>query len=130
MATDPDGMQEIERADVQSVRRTMRKLGVVVAEVDSDLRYVWIDNPHPDFDAKAVIGKRDDELIDRGDAEELIDLKRHVLKSEQATSRLLTFKRSDGSRRYNVSAYPVRNARGKVDGVLTFGFEADERGKR
>jgi hypothetical protein len=51
-------MKDIERSNVAGVRRSLRVLGAIVAEVDQQLRYVWIDNPHPDFDAKAVVGKR------------------------------------------------------------------------
>jgi len=123
MPADSDDFQDIARADVPSLRRTMRKLGVIVAEVDRNLRYVWIDNPHADFDANAVVGKRDDELIGREGAE-LVELKQRVLDTRQPASRLLSFARSDGQRRYNISAYPIRGARGRVEGVLTVGFEA------
>lgn len=128
---DFNAMREVTRSDVQALRKTMRKLGVLIAEVDRELRYVWIDNPHPDFDAAKVIGKRDDELISKADATELMELKRVVLRSEEPLSRTICFKRSDGLRRYNVSAYPVRGAKGKIEGVISFAFETEtSRGRR
>lgn len=94
-----------------------------VAEVDKKLRYVWVDNPHPDFDAKSVIGKRDDELISAADAEEIMSLKRESFEKEAPIARILSFKRSDGLRHYSLFAYPIRQASGKVDAILTVGFD-------
>ncbi len=102
----------------------MRRLGVVVAEVDPQLRYVWIDNPHPDFDSTAVVGKRDDELISQKEAREFMQMKRDALKRMSRVSRLIGFKRSDGDRHYQLTAYPiVSDADGKMVGVLTVGFD-------
>jgi len=95
-------MQEVERSNVPGIRKALSALGAVVAEVDTQLRYVWIDNPHPDFDAKSVIGKRDDDLISKTDAEEIMSLKRETLDQEVPMSRIFSFERSDGLRYYSV----------------------------
>lgn len=116
-------MKEVDRANVQGVRKSLKVLGAVVAEVDRELRYVWIDNPHPDFDAKAVVGKRDDELIPAAEAAQIMSLKKEVLDNESPISRTLSFGRSDGLRYYGFFAYPIRAANGKLDGVLTVGFD-------
>ena len=121
-----DGIRELARTDLPALRTTMRKLGVIVAEVDCDLRYVWIDNPHPDFDPAAVIGKRDDELIPPAEAVEIMGVKRAVLQQRKTFSRVLAFNRSDGWRHYSFRAFPVRNARGRIDGIFTIGFETQE----
>ena len=99
-------------------------LGAVIAEVDRQLRYVWIDNLHPDFDAQAVVGKRDDELISTADSQEIMALKQDTFTGEVPISRTLTFKRSDGFRYYSVFAYPIREPSGRVDAILTVGFDA------
>lgn len=109
----------ISKENVGAVRQALRALGLVVAEVDRNLRYVWIDNPHPDFDARQVIGKRDDELIPAEEAAGITSLKSEVLSSGLATTRLLDFRRSDGLRRYSISAVPVKDAAGRVTGVVT-----------
>jgi hypothetical protein len=118
-----ENIKEISRADVDELRQTMRKIGVIVAEVDPDLRYVWIENPHPDFDPAGVVGKRDDELIGPAGADEIMRVKRAVLRQKEPVSRVLAFKRSDGWRHYSLRAYPVIGENGTVDGVLTIGFE-------
>ena len=116
-------MREVDRANVAGVRKALSRLGAVVAEVDRQLRYVWIDNPHPDFDAKSVLGKRDDDLIAKTDAEEIMSLKRDTFAQEAAIGRILSFKRSDGLRYYSLFTYPIRQPSGKVDAILTVGFD-------
>lgn len=111
--------EAIASENIAAIRKALAALGLVVAEVDRDLRYVWIDNPHPDFEPAAVIGKRDDELIASTDAAEIMALKRSVLESGSATSRRISFQRSDGTWEYNISAVPVREPNGAVVGVVT-----------
>ena len=116
-------MKEFERSSVAGVRKALSALGAAVAEVDRQLRYVWIDNPHPDFDPKAAVGKRDDELISRTDAEEIMALKEDTFIGQMPISRILSFKRTDGLRCYSLFAYPIREVSGKVDTILTVGFD-------
>jgi hypothetical protein len=116
-------MQDVDRSNVAGVRKALSALGAVVAEVDRQLRYVWIDNPHPDFDAKSAIGKRDDELISKADAEEIMSLKRDTFARGAPMARILAFKRSDGLRYYSLFAYPIRQGSGKLDTILTVGFD-------
>jgi hypothetical protein len=38
-------------------------------------------------------------------------------------SRVISFTRSDGRRDYSLFAYPIRDPKGKVEAVLTVGFD-------
>jgi hypothetical protein len=116
-------MRDVERANVAGVRKALSSLGAVVAEVDQQLRYVWIDNPHPDFDANSVIGRRDDDLLSRTDAEEIMSLKREAFDRKAPVSRILSFKRSNGVCYYSLFAYPIRQPSGKVETILTVAFD-------
>jgi hypothetical protein len=116
-------MKELERSSVAGVRKALGTLGAVVAEVDRQLRYVWIDNPHPDFDPEAAVGKRDDELIAGADAEEIMALKQDTFTGQVPIARTLSFKRTDGLRCYSMFAYPIREPSGRVDAILTVGFD-------
>lgn len=116
-------MSALDRSRIPELRNSFKILGLVVAEVDTDLRYVWIDNPHPDFDPATVIGKRDDQLIDPEEAGEIMDLKRAALQRGKPVSRVLGFQRTDGLRLYSIFAWPLRNGSGQPDGVLTVGFD-------
>jgi hypothetical protein len=117
------GMKELDRPNVAGIRHSLSKLGAVVAEIDRELRYVWIDNPHPDFDAQAVVGKRDDDLIPKAEAEPIMSLKRDAFVLEAPVARILSFNRSDGCRHYSLFAYPIRDAGSKVNAILTVGFD-------
>jgi hypothetical protein len=116
-------MQNISRSSVTGLRKTLGMLGAVVSEVDAKLKYVWIENPHPDFAEEQVVGKRDDELLSTSEAEDIMALKREVFALQYPMSRLLMFDRSDGARYYSLSAYPIDEANGKVRAILTVGFE-------
>jgi hypothetical protein len=116
-------MERIYRSNVRDLRKTLAMLGAVVAEVDSHLRYVWIDNPHPDFDARLVVGKRDDELISKVDAQQIMALKRETFALQSPISRVLSFERSDGVRYYSLSAYPIREMNETVTAILTVAFD-------
>ena len=37
-------MKDVDRSNVAGIRKALGDLGAVVAEVDPQLRYVWIDN--------------------------------------------------------------------------------------
>jgi CheY-like chemotaxis protein len=117
------GRLEVAVEDVPLLRRTMARRGTVVAEVDRDLRYVWIDNPHSDFDPALVVGKRDDELIASDEAAEIMAIKRQVIEDGRHASHVLTFRRSDGWHCYRMSAYPIRSRDGVVEGVITRGVD-------
>lgn len=116
-------MKDIERPNVAGVRNSLKVLGAVVSEVDQQLRYVWIDNPHPDFEAHAVIGKRDADLLPKAEAEQIMSLKREAFERGEAVSRIISFTRSDGLRYYSLFAYPIRDLTGKMEALLTIGFD-------
>lgn len=95
----------------------------MVAEVDRDLRYVWIDNPHPDFDAAAVLGRRDDELIGPAEGAPITRFKQEAWKAGAPSGCTLRFHRSDGERAYAMMAYPIVNEGGDMEALLTVGFD-------
>ena len=95
---------------------------LVVATVDTALRYTWIFDPHPDFTPEAVLGKRDDELASTPGIAALVDLKQRVLGSGRAEYRDITFDLSDGVHEYGITATPLYG-RGSVIGVATVALD-------
>lgn len=118
-------MKDLVKEDISGIRKMFKKLGVITAEVDKELRYKWVENPHPDFDPADVIGKRDDELIPAEEAQEIIAFKKKVFKTEKPVTVTLFFNRSDGACCYNMAGYPVKNAAGEVMSIITVGFYTD-----
>jgi hypothetical protein len=119
----PRPVTGVHRSSIPGIRHALGNLGAIVADVDRELRYVWIDNPHPDFRADAVIGRRDDELISGEDAHEIMAVKRKAFELERPVSRVLMFHRSDGVRYFSFFAYPILEDNGTVKSILTVGFD-------
>lgn len=84
-------MNALLEDDIETLRLKFKTLGVIVAEVDKELRYKWIENPHLDFDPNEVIGKRDDELIPAKEAEGIISFKMKVFETGKAQVATLLF---------------------------------------
>ena len=57
----------------------INQLPIVVWNQDMDLRYTWIHNPHPAFNAADTIAKQDEDLLPPEDAANLVRIKRKVL---------------------------------------------------
>jgi len=115
-------MEGLLKEDVKGIRKTFKKLGVIAAEVDKDLRYLWVENPHPDFDELEVIGKRDDEIVSEQEAKEIILFKKNVFANNKVLNHTIQFNRSNGICHYNIAGYPVRNHLGQIETIVTVGF--------
>lgn len=116
-------MRGPERSDIPDIRRLFGKLGLPVAEVDRDLRYVWFDNSHAGLTTETVAGKRADEFLSDIPAKELMALKRDVFNRKTATSKILSFNAPEGWHHYSVFVYPIRSSNDAVDSLLVFAFE-------
>lgn len=95
----------------------------VVADVDRDLRYRWIFNPHPDFDPGTIIGKRDDEITDPVNARGIMDLKQKALTTGKLVHGELSINLSDGSRVYDYTVMPIADEEGVVSRLITAGVD-------
>lgn len=123
-------MLNLHRSEVAQFERTLTARGAIVAEVDRELRYLWIQGPPLDVRASEVIGKTDLQLASDGDALPLMDLKKRAFSEGRPVSRELRFRRPDGEWRCNVFAYPILEADGSVRALLTAGFTAAARERR
>ena len=115
--------EETVRRSEEHYHRALRDSGLIAARVDSDLRYRWIFNPHPDFNGTEVIGKRDDELIGPGNAAGIMALKREVLETGQEILRELSSRNSDGVHWYSMKAVPLRDPEGNIVGLTTVSLD-------
>lgn len=100
---------------------------VVFARIDTGLRYEWIFNPHPDFDSRNVIGKRDDELDTSAGSLALMQIKSEVLAGGKQQRSVIAFQRSDGLRTYDITVTPVCDESGQVIHLITTALDISER---
>jgi signal transduction histidine kinase len=124
---DARAAQEALRASEERFRVAVKNAAFVPAQVDRDLRYRWIYNPHPDFDASAVVGKRDDELEDSEGVRRLMALKRRVLETGVGAREEISFVRSDTVRFYDFVVEPARDASGALVGLTSGALDITDR---
>ncbi|MCB0191834.1 MAG: PAS domain S-box protein [Anaerolineae bacterium] len=114
------------RLSEERFKRVAANAGMVVAQVDTKLRYVWIYNPAPEFDPTKVIGKRDDELGAFAGIQAIMDLKREVLAAKRGMRREITFENPTGPSTFDTFAEPLYNAAEELIGLTTIGIDLTE----
>jgi PAS domain S-box-containing protein len=122
-------MEDKLRESEERFRIAVRSANFVFARFDRDLRYTWLHNPHSDFDASLVIGKRDDELEDSQEARRLTELKRQVVEKGTGVRQEISFSRTDGIRTYDMIIEPLYDGTGALIGGTSSGFDVTERKK-
>ena len=120
-------VEEELRGNEAHYRRALEDSGLIAARVDADLRYEWIHNPHPDFDAATVIGRRDDELMPADEAAALMALKREVLETGRGIQRELVFSGPEGMRWHAIRGEPLFDSSGNVVGLTTAALDMTNR---
>ncbi|MFW5748974.1 MAG: PAS domain S-box protein [Chloroflexota bacterium] len=113
-------------ASEEKLRVALLNSPVMVAQVDTDLRYTWIYNPHPSFGQQVITGKRDDELSPGAGTDCLMDLKRRVLVTGTGDRERIAFDIDGEEVIYEVTAEPLRDADGHIIGVTTASLDVTE----
>jgi len=111
----------------QRFRTALQNTPTIIAHMDTQLRYTWIHNPHPDFPVDEVIGKRDDELAENEATRTLIKLKQDVLSSGVGMRQEITFPLSDGPHMYDIVCEPLYDPDGVIVGLTTMALDITER---
>ena len=117
------------RISEERFRVALKSGAIIVAHVDTDLRYTWMYNPNPDVASEEVIGRRADELLPPGEAEPLMNLMRQVLATGAGARGEVTYHLPDGAHTYDVVAEPLHDAEGRVVGVTTAALDITEQHK-
>jgi diguanylate cyclase (GGDEF)-like protein len=115
----------LQRQDAH-YRRVLQQSGLVAARVDTDLRYVWVDNVHPEFDPATVIGKRDYDIADNAGTHALVALKREVIATRQSVRQEITFPVGTEQRTYAVHGEPLFDEHGTVIGMTTVSLDVTD----
>lgn len=77
------------------------------AQFDTDLRYVWIHNPHVGLSTSQILGKCDIDLEDSEGSSQLFDLKRQVIRNKKSARKEVCFNRKDGLHTYDFFIDPI-----------------------
>lgn len=108
---------------------------IVVFSQDMELRYTWIHNPSPAFDAATVLGKTDAELLSERDAARLIEFKRNILTTGLPARQEMEVHVDGRSIYYDLFVEPMREAAeagggtglGRVIGLMGVAVDVTER---
>jgi two-component system CheB/CheR fusion protein len=92
---------------------------IILAHCDRELRYTWLYNPDPHFDAERVIGRRDDELSAPECVAELVALKQYVLDEAEDVTRIVEIVVEGEPQSYRIHAAPLKGSEDEVVGVAT-----------
>jgi len=112
------------------LQMVLKNSNVIVAHVDLDLRYTWVQSSEPDFDSDAILGKRDDELDDSDGARELFAMKRHVIETGESGRVRINHPLAEDEIHRDVTVEPLRNDRGKVIGATSIAVEVSGVGEK
>jgi len=116
-------MQEALKESEARLHAAMKGASVIIAHIDTDLRYTWIYNPHPDFDPKTMIGKRDDEIAADEGSLKLVQLKRQAIESGKGAGAQISLSVAGDKKAYDVVVEPIKDKDGEVIGATTTAFE-------
>lgn len=123
------GRAELERIvqeRTEELRRTQflfeaatRGARITVAAQDRELRYSWIHNPRYSGETEAVVGRRDADLLPPGPRETAEACKRHCLETGELGRFEMELQDGDETAWYDVHVSPLRDADGKIEGVVS-----------
>lgn len=115
----------------QRYQTALKHSPVTFAEVDCDLRYRWIYNPHAGFDPDIARGKRADELGSGPGINRLMALQQKALEQGEQVRAEITFEHLDAPYTCDVTVTPLRDAPdGPVTGLRTKALDVTQRKHR
>jgi len=125
--TEAKGAQDRLRQSEARFEVALASTQIMVYTADHDLRYTWVQNPHPNFDPAQILGRRDDELFSPEAAGPLIRLKQDVL--ESGVGRRSEFAVDIGGtlHHYDLTVVPLHGADGGVEGVTVAAMDITAR---
>ena len=105
----------------------LRNSQMVIAYCNLDLEYIWIFNPHEEFESSNILGKRDDQISDNKGTKELMALKQEVIDTGMKMRKIITFDLSTGDVTYDVYGEPITDKDRKIIGVITISLDVTKK---
>lgn len=126
--TERKRIEEELRLVNERFRVSLRNTPITVFNQSPDLRYRWIYNPMGGHSVGQILGKTDQEILDRPeDARMLEEIKRGVLRAGESYEGEVTVCIMGVMHTYHVNIDPQRDAQGNISGLTCASFELTER---
>jgi PAS domain S-box-containing protein len=118
---------EVFRAQSPHWRETLRLSNVTLFAQDSELRYLWMENPPAGINGATIKGLADRDIMPEPDAVRLEAAKREVLASGKGLTIEFQWPVGAGLRWYELTLAPVRDAAGHIRGLQGAAVDVSER---
>ena len=111
------------------VQSVIRNPHLIIALIDLDLRYVWINNPLHQLTLNSIIGKRDDELGIISGFKHLIRFKSNIIKTGKENQEQIGFKVISDMVYFEIFGQPIFNEKGEISGLTTVSLDITKQKK-
>jgi len=111
----------------QRLATALEATGVSLSDVDTELRYTWVQNRVLGHAPKDVIGKTAEQLFSPAEAQRLTQARRHVLETGRAQRVEFALSGPRGSQFLEQAIVPLRDASGGIVGLRTVAIDVTER---
>ncbi len=112
------------RESNERFRVTLSSTPITVFTTDRQLHYTWVyNNPGARRNSSRLLGKRDDELLPLGEADELVAFKQSVIDSGKGARREIELRVEGEMCLFDISLEPLCNASNEVVGLTGASIE-------
>ena len=117
---------ELQKSE-ERFRFALKNTPITVFTQDRDLRFTWAYNPSLDFDADAILGKTDADLVGREQAAKSMEITRLVLETGKSIREELSTTLGGETVFYDLTVEPLRDDSGEIVGVACASVDITER---
>jgi len=122
----PD-LEERLRQSQDRFRRALQHSPIAVFNQDRNLRYTWVYATNPSSDARAMLGKTDEDLFPKEEASLLTRIKRRVLKTGKSAREEFRLTVGASTVFYDLVVNPLRDSFGRVVGLTWAAMDISQR---
>jgi len=119
--------EEELRLSEERFHSALKNSPISVFHQDKLLRYTWAYNANPPQRARAMIGKRDEDLFSPAEALVLRRIKQRVLKTGESTRDEVELTINGQALFYDLTIEPLRDSAGRIFGVICVAMDITKR---
>ncbi len=117
--------EELKKSE-ERFRIALKNTKITVFTQDRDLRFTWAYNTSPGFDAGAILGKTDEDLVGTEQASEVMVIKRRVLETGKSISEELSTIYGEKTICYELNVGPLFDSDGEIAGIICSSIDITE----
>ena len=123
-----DGRSPTTRS--QRTERLLRGAGITIFAQDTELRYLWLENPPPAWKLADAVGKTDREVLPAPAAVTAAAMKREALRTARPQWSEVVVRGDGRARTFDLYVEPTRDEDGLIDGIVGLAIDVTDRRQR